>query len=95
MSVEAKGIPVTDWSWWIGGDESVREEGMYDLNEAYSRQDAIDWAEMHVNPGERFHIVEACCRALQADDEYQPFAATRNHAVFDVNSDGNAVEVAP
>lgn len=91
--IEPKGIPVTDWAWWVGCDNIVVEEGLYDLYEADTRENAIEWAEAHVLSGERFHIIEARCRALQADDEYQPFAAKRNHAVFDMGEDGVAVEV--
>ena len=91
---EAKGAPISDWSWWVGSDETVSEDGLYDLYEAGTRDDAIGWAECHVDEGEIFHIIEARTRALQADDEFMPFVDRRNAMTFKVNSEGVAVEVA-
>ena len=91
---KAKGAPISDWSWWVGSDETVSEEGLYDLYETGTRDDAIGWAECHVAEGERFHIIEARTRALQGDDEFMPFVDRRNAMSFKVNSDGVAVEVA-
>lgn len=90
---EQRGLPVTDWSWWVGTDESVQSEGLYDLNECYSREDAVTYGAEHVEQGGRFHIVEARCRELNCDDEFQPFAASRNAAVFEVGPDATATEV--
>lgn len=90
-----EGVPISDWSWWVGSDEGVTEEGRYDLYEASEREDAIDWAECHVEPGERFHIIEARCRALEADDEFMPFVAKRNRATYIVDSEGRAALSAP
>lgn len=91
---QAKGAPISDWSWWVGSDETVSEEGLYDLYEAGTRDDAIGWAECHVAEGERFHIIEARTRALQGDDEFMPFVDRRNAMSFEVNSEGVAIEVA-
>lgn len=90
---KAKGAPVSDWSWWVGSDESIADEGLYDLHETSSREDAIEWAECHVNSGDRFHIIEARTRALASDDEFMPFVSTRCHAVFVVDKNGDAQEV--
>ena len=91
--IDAKGIPVSDWAWWVGDAESVAEEGLYNLYEAATREGALEWAEAYINPGDRFHIIEARCRVLQADDEYQPFAASRNHAEYLIDDAGTAIEV--
>lgn len=89
---KAKGAPISDWAWWVGSDDGVKAEGLYDLYEAGSRDDAVAWAECHVEAGDHFHVIEARTRQLRDGDDYLPFAGKRNHAIFVMGADGNAVE---
>lgn len=71
---------LTDWQWWVGTAESVELEGIYDIGEFATRDEAIRAALRDLPAGDRFAIVEARLwdRSTEPPDDIQWFARARN-----------------
>lgn len=76
---------MTPWSWWVGTEGGVAD-GVYDVAECETRDEAVKAGCREVHRGQRFHIIEARCstakRPWTEEDALMPFLRTRNHEIL-------------